>query len=236
MTRKILAANFKSNLTLPKIKDYFSKLDSKILEGDEVCVFPPFFGMSERAERFSIGVQNAYPAQKGAFSGEITLEALQDFGIDSILIGHSERRNLLGESQEFCAQKFEFFAKQGFRIFYCIGESLEVRERGRGAIEEFLASQFEGIDTNYKNLIIAYEPIWAIGSGVSAQASEIEERHAYLRSLVSCPLLYGGSVQVGNLEEILRIKNVDGVLVGSAALEVENFIKMLEIVRQMKGA
>ena len=236
MTRKILAANFKSNLTLSKIKDYFSKLDSKILEGDEVCVFPPFFGLSERGEGFSIGVQNAYPAQKGAFSGEITLEALQDFGIDSILIGHSERRNLLGESQEFCAQKFEFFTKQGFRIFYCIGESLEVRERGRGAIEEFLASQFEGIDTNYKNLIIAYEPIWAIGSGVSAQASEIEERHAYLRSLVSCPLLYGGSVQVGNLEEILRIKNVDGVLVGSAALEVENFIKMLEIARQVKGA
>ena len=132
MTCKILAANFKSNLTLSKIKDYFSKLDSKILEGDEVCVFPPFFGLSERGERFSIGVQNAYPAQKGAFSGEITLEALQDFGIDSILIGHSERRNLLGRVRSFARRSLSFLPSRGLGYFIASGRAWRC-EREAGA-------------------------------------------------------------------------------------------------------
>lgn len=230
----IIAANFKSNLTLPKIKNYFCALDSFVKPDDDVYVFPPFFGIQEKAKNFHIGVQNAYCEFNGAFSGEITLESLNDFGIENILIGHSERRNIFGENQELCARKFDFFAKNRFKIFYCIGESLETRKKGKSAIEDFLLSQFDRIDRDYERLIVAYEPIWAIGTGVSAKIEEIEETHNFLRTLTKRPLLYGGSVQLQNISDILKIKNVDGALIGSASLDVENFKKMIEVARGEK--
>ncbi|WP_104697859.1 MULTISPECIES: triose-phosphate isomerase [unclassified Helicobacter] len=229
----ILAANFKSNLTLNGIREYFKTLDSYLVKKPKegVYIFPSSFALQEKVNHFDMGIQNAYCALNGAFTGEITLEALRDFGIKNILIGHSERRNIFGESQEVCAKKFDFFAKEGFRIFYCIGESLEVRKQGQEAIESFLTTQFRGIDLEYENLIVAYEPVWAIGTGVSATTQEIYQTHNFLRSKVNKPLLYGGSVQLQNIREILSIDGVDGVLVGSAALDVSNFIEMIEIAR-----
>ncbi len=229
----ILAANFKSNLVYEKIRHYYEALDCFLGHEDEVYVFAPFYAMKERAKNFHIGVQNAYPAFNGAFSGEITLEALEDFGIETLLIGHSERRNLLGENQAFCAKKFDFFAQHGMKIFYCVGESLEIRKKGRNAIEDYLSCAFEGIAMQYPHFVVAYEPIWAIGTGVSASIEEIGETHEFLRSLTQRPLLYGGSVNVKNIEEILKIQNVDGVLVGSASLEVNQFLKMIEIARSV---
>lgn len=229
----ILAANFKSNLVLSDIREYFETLDSYLFEKpkEDIYIFPSNFALQEKIKNFSIGVQNAYCALNGAFTGEITLEALRDFGIKNILIGHSERRNIFGENQKMCAKKFDFFAKEGFNIFYCIGESLEIRQQGQEAIEKFLSTQFEGIDLEYANLVVAYEPVWAIGTGVSAKIEEIKQTHNFLKSKVDRPLLYGGSVQLQNIKEILGIDEVDGVLVGSAALDVSNFIKMIEIAR-----
>ncbi|MCE3037234.1 triose-phosphate isomerase [Helicobacter sp. faydin-H20] len=229
---KIIAGNFKSNLTRTKIQEYYQVLDSKIMPNDEVFLFPPFFAL-QQSQKFQIGAQNAYPANNGAFTGEITLEALKDLNINTLLIGHSERRTLLGENQEFCAQKFNFFKAQDFSIFYCIGENLEVRQKGFEMTKKFLAIQLQGIDTNYPNLILAYEPIWAIGTGKSASLEEIEEVHAFLKTLCPTKILYGGSVQKNNLTEILKLPNVDGALIGSASLDVNNFIDMITLAREL---
>jgi len=176
---------------------------------------------------FTIGAQNAYPTQNGAYTGEIGVEQLEEFGIKTILIGHSERREHLGESQEKVAQKFSFFKEQGYEILYCIGEPLEIREKGDEFVMEYLLAQFDGIDIGYKKLTIAYEPIWAIGTGRSATVEEIASTHEALKKTVQKPLLYGGSVNAANIEEITSIRGVDGVLVGSASLNVDNFLQMI---------
>jgi triosephosphate isomerase len=125
------------------------------------------------------------------------------------------------------AEKFSFFQNEGFEIIYCIGEPLEIREQGDQAVMEYLLAQFEGIDITYENLIIAYEPIWAIGTGRSATVAEIASTHKALRASVTKPLLYGGSAKPANIKEIISIDNVDGVLVGSASLDVESFFEMV---------
>ncbi|WP_120945683.1 triose-phosphate isomerase [Helicobacter labacensis] len=199
-----------------------------------VGVFPPLLelGMLNNTyTRFSLGAQDAYPALEGAFSGEVTLCALEKRGVKSVLIGHSERRLLLKESDALCAQKFEFFARHGFQIVFCIGESLAKRQEGQDALLTHLAGQLRGIDLQYPKLLIAYEPIWAIGTGVSAQPQEIDQTLESLRQkLKANPLMvYGGSVQVENTEEILALEHVDGVLVGKASLDPHNLAKMVEI-------
>ena len=110
------------------------------------------------------------------------------------MIGHSERREILGESQEFIAKKFAFFQEHSFNIIYCIGEPLEIREQGEDAVMEYLLAQFEGIDISYNDFVIAYEPIWAIGTGRSATTKEINSTHNALKQSINRPILYGGSV------------------------------------------
>ncbi len=236
----IFAANFKCNLTRAQTKTYLAGLDAYLgyLEQDsnkhqdshkhtEVLVFPNQAALLENTYKFvRVGAQNAHCVENGGFTGEIGAEQLREFGIDSILIGHSERRTIFGESQDYIAQKFAYFAKAGFRIIYCIGEDLSVRQSGD--VEAFLRAEFEGISRDYKNLIVAYEPIWAIGTGVSANIEDIERTHAFLRSFLNVPLLYGGSVNETNAQEIVRVANVDGVLVGSASLDCARFCKIIE--------
>ena len=186
----IYAANFKTNHTRKTTKDYIKKLQEKIATKkteDNVYIFPPSTALDRFEGDFTVGTQNAYPAQNGAYTGEIGLEQLEEFSIRTILIGHSERREILGESQEIVAAKFAYFKEQGFEIIYCIGEPLEVREQGDSAVVEYLLAQFEGIDTSYENLIIAYEPIWAIGTGRSATVEEIASTHEALKKTVQKP-------------------------------------------------
>ncbi len=226
----IVAANFKTHKTRKEVKEYLRILDVVNFDNVKVAVFPP---LSALFEREYIGVQNAYPAVKGAYTGEIGLEQIEEYGINKILIGHSERRHILGESQEFIAEKFNFYKEKGFEIYYCIGEPLEIRKKGIKDVVEYLKAQLEGIDTEYEKLIIAYEPVWAIGTGVSAGIDEIEQTHKEIRNITKRPLLYGGSVKLNNIKEILCVENVDGVLVGSASLEVGNFIKMIETAKEV---
>jgi len=226
----IFAANFKMNHTRATTKAYLEilaqKLPSKRVE-DRVLIFPPATALDVYEGDFTIGTQNAYMAQKGAFTGEIGLEQLGEFGIETILIGHSERRDILGEDQALVAEKFSYFKAQGFEIVYCIGEALEIREKGEEAVMSHLLSQFEGIDLSYEKLIVAYEPIWAIGTGRSAKSEEIASTHKALKTHFDRPLLYGGSVKPENIKEITAIDGVDGVLVGSASLDVESFTQMI---------
>jgi len=226
----IYAANFKTNHTRRTTKEYLEKLQEKMAAKkaeDRVYIFPPATALDSYTGDFTLGAQNAYMARNGAYTGEIGLEQLEEFSVKTILIGHSERREILGENQELVAEKFAYFKAQGFEIIYCIGEPLEVREQGDSAVIEYLLAQFEGIDTTYEKLIIAYEPIWAIGTGRSATTEEIENTHTALKKTIQKPLLYGGSVKPANIKEITDIHGVDGVLVGSASLDVESFSEMI---------
>lgn len=226
----IFAANFKTNHTRASTEKYIEVLNEKLLAkkpDDHVYIFPPATALGKYEGDFTIGAQNAYPVQNGAFTGEIGTDQLDEFGIRTILIGHSERREHLGESQDKIAQKFTFFKEQGYEILYCIGEPLEIREKGDEAVMEYLLAQFDGIDISYKKLIIAYEPIWAIGTGRSATVEEIATTHQALKQTVQKPLLYGGSVKMSNIQEITAIRGVDGVLVGSASLDAESFAAMI---------
>lgn len=226
----IYAGNFKTNHTRFSTREYINKLNLKLKDKnpeDKIYIFPPLTAIDNYSGDFTIGVQNAYPIQNGAFTGEVGIEQLDEFNIKTILIGHSERREILGESQEFVAKKFAFFQKMGFEIIYCIGESLEIREQGEDAVIEYLLAQFEGIDTDYNNFVVAYEPIWAIGTGRSATTKEIEQTHNALKKRVNRPILYGGSVKGENIAEIASIDSVDGVLVGGASLKVDSFLELV---------
>ena len=218
----IIASNFKTNHTrkstalfVNEVNDYLKSNGIK----NEVYVFPTATSLDlfETVSTFSIGAQNAYAVQSGSFTGEIGTVQLDEFEIKTILIGHSERRHILGETQDEIAKKYEFYKGLGYKIIYCIGEPLEVKNQGLTKTLEYIYEQFDGIDTNYENLILAYEPVWAIGTGVTATNDDIKNIHNEIKEKISKPLLYGGSVKVENVREICQIPNVDGVLIGTAS-------------------
>ncbi len=226
----IVAANFKTNLTRLETGEYLGELESMLpkLEDVEVRVFPAASSFVPHKGQAVLGAQNAYPTKNGAFTGEIGLVHLEEFGIKTILIGHSERRHVLFESQIDIAKKFDFFKEQGFEILYCIGEPLNVKEQGLDATLAYLRAQLEGIDLTYPKLTIAYEPVWAIGSGLTPTLEEIEAIHKTLKEETGVRILYGGSVKTANSKEIMSLPSVDGVLVGSGALKVEDFFSMIQ--------
>ncbi|BEG57132.1 Triosephosphate isomerase TpiA [Helicobacter sp. NHP21005] len=193
---KFVLANFKSYALdlLPYLKHLQKNLPQEL--APFLTLFPPLSALGVcQSTGIQLGAQNAYPALEGAFTGEITLHALQELGISSILIGHSERRLLLGETPSFCLEKFAFFKKQGFQIVFCIGESLDTRNLGQKATLDYLLTQLEGIDLEYPKLIVAYEPIWAIGTGVSAQAGDIANTIGGLKACLKprVKIVYGGA-------------------------------------------
>lgn len=222
----IYAANFKCNHTRKSYEIYAKELDCIIKNhkiSDEIIVFPNSASFLNGNFSFIQGAQNFYPCKNGAFTGEIGQEILDEFHINTVLIGHCERRNL-GESDEFIKEKFEFGVLNEYKIILCIGENLDIKMRGK--TREFLASQLDLIDLNYKNLILAYEPIWAIGTGKSAKIEDISEILSFLATLFNGKILYGGSVNSKNIAQIKQIKHCSGVLVGSASLEIKTFCEL----------
>jgi len=232
----IIAANLKTNLTRSATRSYIKELQKFAdVSSSDVLVFPAMTSLdSFETKSITIGAQNAYPTQNGAFTGETGLEQLDEFGIKTILIGHSERRHILGESQEFLVQKFNYFKEKGFKIVFCVGEPKEIRESSKQTMLTYIKKQYEGIDTDYENLIVAYEPVWAIGTGLTPTLEDIEDIHTELKKISSVPLLYGGSVKVNNAKDVLNVKNVDGILVGGAALYAEHFGKMIQYADELK--
>lgn len=220
-------ANLKCNHTRASFKEYAQILDANLSSNDDVTVFPPFSAFDLAAHKFKLGAQNFYPCESGAHTGEIGKAMLDEFGVKSVLIGHSERREL-GESEELLRAKFDFAAEAGWQIVYCIGENLIVNEAGR--TKEFLAEQLKNIDLDYERLLIAYEPIWAIGTGKSASAEQIEGILNFIREQTSAPLLYGGSVNAANIGGIAGIANCDGVLVGTASWDASKFLELIRVV------
>lgn len=232
----IIAANLKTNLTRAETNKYLEEVESFISAKNltqEVLVFPAMSSLDTNDSSIIVGAQNAYATKDGAFTGEIGLVHLEEFAIKTILIGHSERRHILGETQEELVKKFNYYKELGFKIVYCVGEPLEKREAGKSEMMEYIATQYEGIDTEYENLIIAYEPVWAIGTGLTPTLQDIQDIHTDLKTKSTAPLLYGGSVKVTNAKEVLALQNVDGILVGSAALYAEHFCSMIEFAQEL---
>lgn len=226
----IVAANFKTNLNRAKTEAYIEKLQSMLTDNtQDIFVFPPLTALLESTKDITVGVQNAYATKNGAFSGEVGVEQLDEFGCKSILIGHSERRHIVGETQKEIAKKFSFFMENGFNIIYCVGEKLEDRDDAMS----YILTQFEGIDVDYEKLIVAYEPVWAIGSGLTPSEEDIKTIHKEIKKISKAPLLYGGSVNATNAKEILSIDGVDGVLVGGASLDVDSFFKICKIAQEV---
>ena len=231
---KIIASNFKTNHTRKSTKLFIDEINNFIKINNvlsDVYIFPPptAFDTFDTMPNLFIGAQNAYSVKNGSYTGEIGIEQLEEFNIKTILIGHSERRHILKESQTETIQKYNFYQSSGFKIIFCIGEPLDVKNEGLDSTLEYLWEQLEGIDLDYENLIIAYEPIWAIGTGKTASKADISIIHDKIKNQINKPLLYGGSVKCSNLNEILNIKNVDGVLVGSGSWDVNNLKEMIKI-------
>jgi triosephosphate isomerase len=229
----IVAANLKTNHTRSSTKTYVDVINRFVEEravSSTVLIFPTASSLDrfECSQNIRVGAQNAYPVESGSYTGEIGTQQLDEFGIQTVLIGHSERR-ALGESDALLKKKFDYFRELGYTIVYCIGESLETREQGFDAVKAFLKEQLHYFDTGYDKLIVAYEPIWAIGTGVTATLQQIDETHNYLRETIKVPLLYGGSVKIDNIHDICRIQNCDGVLVGTASWNSDNFKEMIQI-------
>lgn len=220
-------ANLKCNHTRASFAKYSEILDANLSSNDDVTVFPPFSALDLVTHKFKLGAQNFYPCESGPHTGEIGKAMLDEFGVKSVLIGHSERREL-GESEELLRAKFDFAVKAGWQIVYCIGENLSVNEAGR--TKGFLAEQLKNIDLGYERLLIAYEPVWAIGTGKSASAEQIEEILNFIREQTSAPLLYGGSVNAANIADIAGIKSCDGVLVGTASWDASKFLELIRVV------
>ena len=232
----IIASNLKTNLTRSQTSSYMMDVENFLDETSskqEVLVFPAQTNLNMHSGKVIQGAQNAYATKNGAFTGEIGTDQLDEFSIKTILIGHSERRHILGESQNSLVEKFNFYKNLGYKIVYCVGEPLNVREEGDNVMMKYLELQYEGIDTKYENLIIAYEPVWAIGTGLTPTLEDITKIHLELKEKSSAPLLYGGSVKVDTARDILACDGVDGVLVGSGALAVENFCKMIQFAQEL---
>ena len=234
----IIAANLKTNFTRKQTTQYINELENYVKDNNitqEILVFPATSSLNSHSGDIVVGAQNAYAIKNGAFTGEIGLDHLDEFGIKTILIGHSERRHILGETQEELIKKFNFYKELGFKIIYCIGEPLEKRESSNEDMMRYISAQYDGIDTNYKNLIIAYEPVWAIGTGLTPTLEDIELMHTALKEKSTAPLLYGGSVKVTNAKDVLDVKNVDGILVGSAALNSKDFSTMIKYAQDLEN-
>lgn len=213
------------------------------------CVLlPPFIFIPEVQKLIEdlpiiLGAQNLYPEDNGAFTGEISGTMLKDFGCKYVLIGHSERRHILKESNNFIARKFHYAKNLQLIPILCVGETLEEREKGLTL--EVISNQLQIIADNHQdsikinsyifdNCIIAYEPVWAIGTGKTATSEQAAEVHLFIREFIdnhSTPIIYGGSVNAHNAEELFSKDNINGGLIGGASLDYTKFLQIYTIAQ-----
>ncbi|MCW7459309.1 triose-phosphate isomerase [Leptospira bandrabouensis] len=249
MRKKIIAGNWKMNLTLAEASAITKGLVSATNSSSyEVMVFPSALHLETvssltKGSKLIVGAQNAYQSGLTAMTGEISPVQLAEFGISTVLVGHSERRQFLGETSEFDNAKISYFLKAGLRVVYCVGETWAEREKGNtfSVLEDQIKKGLKDITSDqFKNLVIAYEPVWAIGTGKVATPVEAEEAHAFLRKEIgklfvgadqvaeNIQILYGGSVKPDNIKELLAKPNIDGGLVGGASQKLDSFLGLLK--------
>ncbi len=223
---KIIVANWKMNGSSEFIDSFFSNFTNPDTNNLIICPPLPYLSFVKN-KGVAVGGQNCSQYTSGAFTGDVSATMLRDMGCDYVIVGHSERRQYHSESNDLVRAKANAALEAGLIPIICVGESKEIRESGNH-IETVLNQTKESIPTQTGQFMLAYEPIWAIGTGLTASIDDIAEMHAALRQLLpSTPLLYGGSVNSGNSNEIMSVPNVDGVLVGGASLKPDTLMEIL---------
>lgn len=243
----MIAGNWKLHKTLDEATALVNELIPAVADNDkvEIVVAPVYTALSKVAEviagsNIKLAAQNCYPEPHGAFTGEVSAPLLLDVGCRYVIIGHSERRQLFGETDESVNSKLHAATEAGLGVILCIGETLEEREGDRmlDVLRRQVRFALRNLSTaQMADLVIAYEPVWAIGTGVTASNEQAQEAHAFIRALVSelhdretadaMRILYGGSVKPGNVDGLMTQPDVDGALVGGASLQAEDFARIV---------
>src|SRR5690606_34987081 len=252
MRKNIVAGNWKMNLDYEKGVGLFSEIvnmvKDEVVGNQEVIVCTPAIHLSSvgklagSVKNVAVGAQNIHQAESGAYTGEISATQVKSTGAAYVILGHSERRAYFGETDELLAQKVEAALKHGLSPIFCIGETKEERESGR--FFDVIKSQLEkGVfhlsGEDFTNIVFAYEPVWAIGTGLTATPEQAQEVHAFIRDTIAgkygeqiaadTTILYGGSANPGNAKELFSQPDIDGGLIGGASLKSRNFVDIVKV-------
>ncbi len=248
MRTPVIAGNWKMNLLVGDALSLVEELKELLAEVTdvEIVVCPPYtalypVGQALAGSTIALGGQDCYPVENGAYTGEISPSMLKDAGCAWTIVGHSERRRYFDETDDFLNRKLKFALASDLKVMFCVGETLEEREAGE--MDEVLRRQvregLEGLrEADFGRLLIAYEPVWAIGTGLTATPDQADEAHGFVRALVreqygdtvseGLRIQYGGSVKPENAVELMEKSNVDGALVGGASLKAESFASIVK--------
>jgi len=253
MRKKIIAANWKMNMTQGESAQFMESFlrDVGEINDVEVVIIPPFTAIPKvsealgRAHNIKLGAQNMYWEKSGAFTGEISAPLLRDLFVHYVVLGHSERRTLFGETDEMVNRKVHAAHEGKLRPIVCVGETLD--QRDKGDVEKILSTQLRGSlaglrPKQLQESVIAYEPVWAIGTGRNATPQQAQEAHAFIRRTLSemaddgtaerVRIQYGGSVKPENARELMSQADIDGALVGGASLDPRSFAQIVKAARQ----
>lgn len=250
MRRPFLAANWKMNKVASETREFIAGFFPEVKEVTDVdiVIAPPFTSLPIAAEilklltntHIVLAAQDVFYEEKGAYTGEISPLMLADVGCRHVIIGHSERRQYFNETDEIVNRKIKAAQKEGLGVIFCVGESLEERDAGKtfDVLEREMSQGLE--ETDFENIVIAYEPIWAIGTGKTATPEQAQKAHAYIRERLRVKygnkadevrIIYGGSVTPENIDSLMACEDVDGALVGGASLKVESFVRIVNFKR-----
>lgn len=252
MRRPLFAANWKMNLWVRDVAGYLQGLESRVAsmgksirEDYDVVLAPPATHLttlleSRRNPNIEISAQNSGTALAGAFTGENSPAVLMEMGVRWVILGHSERRHVFGETEEILEKRLDAALEAGLEVIYCVGEKIEARRAGdtMKVVESQLAALRHLTPGEWSRVVVAYEPVWAIGTGETATPEQAQEAHQFIRSWISehraadlaeqVRILYGGSANAGNSKSLMAQKDVDGLLVGSASLDAEKFADLIK--------
>lgn len=247
MRKKIVAGNWKMNNDLAETQELLSHLKMQLVKEPEaeVMVAPAFTNLYSAFQGLKdtpvqVVAQNMHQAENGAYTGEVSAKMLKSIGVDTVILGHSERRAHFGETNDILAEKVNSALKSEMKIIFCFGEELADRKSDKHfdlVAKQLEESLYQISEANWKNVILAYEPVWAIGTGETASPEQAQEMHAFIRKNISekfndeiaqnVSILYGGSVKPANAKEIFAKEDVDGGLIGGASLKAVDFVEII---------
>ncbi|CDZ75324.1 Triose-phosphate isomerase [Peptoniphilus sp. ING2-D1G] len=245
MRKSLIAGNWKMNMTRSETSEMLKNLLSITLSNDvEKIIFPPYTSIDRavdilKSTDIQVGAQNLSEFSEGAYTGEISAKMLVDLKVTHVIVGHSERRRIFAEDDKKINSKVKMALEEGLKVILCLGEPQEIRDKQEQNtfVKEQLQKSLENVQINFEDLIIAYEPIWAIGTGNTCDPDVAEEMCKFIRNNIEelsdkntankMRILYGGSVKPDNIKEIMNKENIDGALVGGASLNSEDFSKII---------
>ena len=251
--RILIAGNWKMNLNLSESVEHAKTIERGVqnLTGVDVLISPSFISLAAVADsvkdsELHISAQNCFYEEDGAYTGEVSAKMIRSSGAGWVILGHSERRAVLGETDEIVSKKLTRALNDGLKTIVCIGENFAQREKGlqMDVVKNQVKDSLDSISAaDVDNIAIAYEPVWAIGTGMTASADQAEEMHLFIRELLggkfgeeaaeNILILYGGSVSLANARELLECPNVDGALIGGASLDADSFIGIAKIAEEL---